>query len=85
MTTPVKIEYKFVPASRLEGPKTWYVYVYEAAYRDNGTMYPKIVDVKSCKGTKLGLKTLEEYIARTYQSIVEELDSTPKFVQHALF
>lgn len=77
----VKVEYKFVPKSRWEGPEdTWYVYVFEPAYRKDGSMYPFIIDVKSING-KSKKKVLERYIKNNYSNIVEELDETPLIAQ----
>ena len=77
----VKVEFKFVPKSRWEGPKdTWYVYVFEPAYREDGSMYPSIVEVKSIDG-KSKKKVLEQYIKNNYSNIVEELDDTPQIAQ----
>lgn len=77
----VKVEYQFVPKSRWEGPKdTWYVRVYRPAYRDDGSMYPFLMDVKTVHG-KSKKKVLEQYIKDNYSNIVEELDETPLIAQ----
>jgi len=76
----VKIEFKLVPKSRWEGSEdNWYVYVYEPAYRKDGSMYPFVIDVKSVVG-KSKKKVLEQYIKNNYSNIVDNLDETPLVV-----
>jgi hypothetical protein len=86
INTPVKVEYKFHKKDRRDfHTDTWMVEVYEKAYRDDGTMYPKLVDIKEYPGKLRARKLLQDYISYNYSNVVVELDETPLFVQEELF
>ena len=66
INTPVKVEFKFTPKSKWEGPTdTWYCVVYREGKRKNGTSYPEVVEIKSATGSK-GKKSLESYVMKNF-------------------
>lgn len=77
--TAVKVEFKFVKSQWESSKDTWFVYVFEPAYRKDGSMYPFVVDVKAVLG-KSKKKVLEQYIKNNYSNIVDNLDETPLVV-----